>query len=224
MKYLFIALLTFIAFAVNAENVNTTVDVAQIEIMQLDVYQLDADVIVMHMPVERIETDVSVIKNDAFSFVAYHEGIEARNYKPKINLQTHKILLGNIDAITLFKRPRDGLKQIDLDRSYRSIVDRGLITEDTTFDDWFWKLDEETQEVYQEKNNKNRLAEELADVIIVATNMAKFYNIDIEDEIKNKIIINERRAHETKQTAEKKKDAETIKNRKQSKDPKQKNV
>lgn len=81
--------------------------------------------------------------------------------------------------------------------NYKSIVDRGFITPTTTLFEFLDKLDEEVKELKTESEipkQYSNLPEELADVIMVCLNMAKHYNIDIEQEIKNKIKINKHRA------------------------------
>lgn len=85
--------------------------------------------------------------------------------------------------------------------NYQSIVDRGFITPTTTLFEFLDKLDEEVKELKKEaliSKEWSNLPEELADVILVCLNMAKHYNIDIEQEIKNKIRINEYRAKQGK--------------------------
>jgi NTP pyrophosphatase (non-canonical NTP hydrolase) len=80
--------------------------------------------------------------------------------------------------------------------NYKSIVDRGFITPTTTLFEFLDKLDEEVRELNQEAltpKQYSNLPEELADVIMVCLNMAKHFNIDIEEEIKNKIEINRKR-------------------------------
>ena len=86
--------------------------------------------------------------------------------------------------------------------NYQSIVDRGLISPTTTLFEFLDKLDEEVKElkysivdyVDYDSQKFNNVKEELADVIMVCLNMANHYNIDIEEEIKNKIEINKQRA------------------------------
>ena len=81
--------------------------------------------------------------------------------------------------------------------NYKSIVDRGFITPTTTLFEFLDKLDEEVEELKTESEipkQYSNLPEELADVVMVCLNMAKHYNIDIEQEIKNKIKINKQRA------------------------------
>ena len=85
--------------------------------------------------------------------------------------------------------------------NYQSIVDRGFITPTTTLFEFLDKLDEEVEELKKEaliSKEWSNLPEELADVILVCLNMAKHYNIDIEQELKNKIRINEYRAKQRK--------------------------
>jgi len=84
-----------------------------------------------------------------------------------------------------------------IEDNYKSIVDRGFITPTTTLFEFLDKLEEETEELIKEAlkpKQYSNLPEELADVIMVCLNMAKHYNIDIEQEIKNKIEVNKQRA------------------------------
>ena len=85
--------------------------------------------------------------------------------------------------------------------NYQSIVDRGFITPTTTLFEFLDKLDEEVKELNKEaliSKEWSNLPQELADVILVCLNMAKHFNIDIEQEIKNMIRINEYRAKKGK--------------------------
>lgn len=85
--------------------------------------------------------------------------------------------------------------------NYQSIVDRGFITPNTTLFEFLDKLEEEVEELNKEaliSKEWSNLPEELADVILVCFNMAKHFNIDIEQELKNKIRINEYRAKQGK--------------------------
>jgi len=84
-----------------------------------------------------------------------------------------------------------------IEENYKSIVDRGYITPTTTLFEFLDKIDEEVYELNDEAmkpKQYSNLPEELADVIMVCLNMANHYNIDIEQEIKNKIEINKQRA------------------------------
>jgi len=97
------------------------------------------------------------------------------------------------------------MKQL-IELNYKSIVDRGLISPDTTIFNFINKLNEEVKELEVECNyitispiivnpkESSSFKEELADVIMVCLNMAKHYDIDIEQEIKNKIEVNKKRA------------------------------
>jgi len=85
--------------------------------------------------------------------------------------------------------------------NYQSIVDRGFITPTTTLFQFLDKLEEEVEELNKEaliSKEWSNLPEELADVILVCLNMAKHFDIDIEQELKNKIRINEYRAKQRK--------------------------
>ena len=93
-----------------------------------------------------------------------------------------------------------------IESNYKSIVDRGYIKPSTTYIEFIDKLDEEVKEFKDALNWWTRkdslgfkpmhisVCEEVADVIMVCLNFAKHYNIDIEQEIKSKIKINEQRA------------------------------
>ena len=81
-----------------------------------------------------------------------------------------------------------------IEDNYKSIVDRGLITPNTTLTEFILKLHEEVNEFEEAAiNNLPNVKEELADVILVCLNIAKHYNIDIKKELKNKIKINQKR-------------------------------
>lgn len=81
-----------------------------------------------------------------------------------------------------------------IELNYQTTVDRGLITPNTTKQEFFNKIKEEVfeLEVYELQNHKIDPLE-LADIILVCLNIAKHYNIDIEKELMNKIKINEQR-------------------------------
>lgn len=93
-------------------------------------------------------------------------------------------------------------------QNYESIVKRGLITLNTTTNDFVDKLFEEVSEVDQlclfapeisehldiECIDIEKLSYEIADVILTALNFAKHYDIDIERYLKDKIEINFKRA------------------------------
>jgi len=85
------------------------------------------------------------------------------------------------------------MKQI-IEDNYKSIVKRGLITNETGAGDFIMKLQEEVEEFIEAFSdslpNEN---EELADIVLVCLNIAKHYEIDIESELKQKIKINENR-------------------------------
>ncbi len=81
-----------------------------------------------------------------------------------------------------------------IESNYKSILKRGLINESTISLDFIMKLEEEVQEfIDAEKFGLENEREELADIILVCLNYARHYDIDIENELKNKIIINNKR-------------------------------
>lgn len=80
-----------------------------------------------------------------------------------------------------------------IEDNYKSIVDRGLITPSTTRYDFYTKLIEEVDELYNFSSEEN-FREELADVILVCFNWAEHEGIDIEKELQKKIDKNFQRA------------------------------
>lgn len=91
------------------------------------------------------------------------------------------------------------LKQI-IDRNYGATKRRGLITDETRFEDFLCKIEEELEELntsnldfgyngFDEKFDEK----ELADIILVCLAMAKHYNIDIQKALEEKVIFNESR-------------------------------
>ena len=89
-----------------------------------------------------------------------------------------------------------------IEENYKSIVDRGLIAPSTNYFEFLNNIKEQFKElrgavldyVDYDPDSFPNVKEELADVIMVCLNMAKHYNIDIEQEIKNKIEVNKQRA------------------------------
>ena len=69
-----------------------------------------------------------------------------------------------------------------IEQNYNSIVKRGKINSNTTWQEFIDKIDEEVDE-FKESNDP----EELADIILVCLNLAKHFDIDIEKELRNKI-------------------------------------
>ena len=69
-----------------------------------------------------------------------------------------------------------------IEQNYNSIVKRGKINSDTTWQEFIDKIDEEVDE-FKESNDP----EELADIILVCLNLARHFDIDIEKELRNKI-------------------------------------
>jgi len=83
-----------------------------------------------------------------------------------------------------------------IESNYDSIVKRGLISPQTTKQEFLNKLFEEVSEVEEACDNNDwlNIAEELADVILTALNFAKHYDIDIELEMNQKVNINYERS------------------------------
>lgn len=79
--------------------------------------------------------------------------------------------------------------------NYQSTVNRGLINEDTTINDFINKIKEEESEMIDESYNveSDLFANELADLIMVCFNIARHYKIDIERHILNNILKNMKR-------------------------------
>jgi NTP pyrophosphatase (non-canonical NTP hydrolase) len=87
------------------------------------------------------------------------------------------------------------MKEI-IEANYKSIVDRGLIDSLTTDSEFFNKIEEEFEELKDARFrfDLTNFKEEIADIIMVCLNLARHHNFDIEQEIKNKIKVNEQRA------------------------------
>tara|TARA_R100000541_G_scaffold59193_1_gene72229 strand:- start:973 stop:1236 length:264 start_codon:yes stop_codon:yes gene_type:complete len=79
--------------------------------------------------------------------------------------------------------------------NYKVTVDRGLIKPSTTYTEFLDKIYEEADELClsYDYNDFENTKEELADVILTCLNMAKHFNIDIIQEMKNKIEVNRTR-------------------------------
>jgi predicted house-cleaning noncanonical NTP pyrophosphatase (MazG superfamily) len=75
-----------------------------------------------------------------------------------------------------------------IEENYKLTVKRGLITENTKMSDFLNKIDEEVKE-FKDSLEFN----ELADIILVCLNIAKHYNIDIENQLINNINKNKNR-------------------------------
>jgi predicted house-cleaning noncanonical NTP pyrophosphatase (MazG superfamily) len=75
-----------------------------------------------------------------------------------------------------------------IEENYKVTVKRGLITENTKMSDFLNKIDEEVKE-FKDSLEFN----ELADIILVCLNIAKHYNIDIENQLINNINKNKNR-------------------------------
>jgi len=124
----------------------------------------------------------------------------------KLKSKTIKEFVKEIHSPEIHSRVRsfdeiEGLSQdwlndrvfLDADRYYDSIVKRGQINNETTFEDFINKIEEEKNELNAEKGNHVRIKQELIDIIGVCVAMGKHYRIDISGEFEKKIIINEKR-------------------------------
>jgi NTP pyrophosphatase (non-canonical NTP hydrolase) len=78
-------------------------------------------------------------------------------------------------------------------RNYLATIKRGLITDKTTLNEFIYKMFEEVQEFKDASNFGITDGLELADIIIVCLNTAKHLDIDIQDWLEKKTIINENR-------------------------------
>ena len=83
-------------------------------------------------------------------------------------------------------------------RNYNSIVNRGLITSDTTDLDFLNKLQEEVTEAFESELGTKEHALEVADCILVCMNYLYHTGIHIPGLLKHKIKINEDRAAQNK--------------------------
>ncbi len=103
-------------------------------------------------------------------------------------------IMGGIDQIENKIEVEKGVLYKLINDNYDSIVKRGLITSQTTKEDFINKLNEEISEFIHEYNERGVIdPEELSDIILVCFNMAKHYDINIEEELKNKIKTNFKR-------------------------------
>lgn len=84
-------------------------------------------------------------------------------------------------------------------RNYEATKKRGLINENTTFEDFISKLKEEVNELEMSELPFNSLSvgdfdeRELADIALVCFAMAEFYSIDLLKLMEDKAIYNENR-------------------------------
>jgi NTP pyrophosphatase (non-canonical NTP hydrolase) len=78
-------------------------------------------------------------------------------------------------------------------RNYAATVRRGKISDKTTLNEFIFKMFEEVQEFKDDSNFGITDGLELADIIIVCLNTAKHLDIDIQDWLEKKTIINENR-------------------------------
>lgn len=88
-----------------------------------------------------------------------------------------------------------------VEQNYQAVKSRGLITNETDFYDFMEKLEEETKELGFAQLNKEcsdvakkHFESELIDCISVFLNMAKHYNINIIEGLKNNVDKNWERA------------------------------
>ncbi len=88
----------------------------------------------------------------------------------------------------------DGISEIAR-RNYAATVRRGLITPETTKDEFIDKMREETDELGIAVLNSDKMneREELADIALVCFATAQHYGIDLIDEMRKKVEFNEKR-------------------------------
>lgn len=84
-----------------------------------------------------------------------------------------------------------------IERNYQATVKRGLINDETSFEDFIFKISEENLELFNSliysprKIKFNEL--ELVDIILVCLAMARHYGIDIQTALEFKTEFNEQR-------------------------------
>lgn len=85
-----------------------------------------------------------------------------------------------------------------IDRNYNATVSRGLISNRTSLGDFILKLNEEIGEfIYAHKHERGdtgKIEEELADIALVVTAMAKHMQINLKMQMEKKMKINEIRS------------------------------
>lgn len=77
-------------------------------------------------------------------------------------------------------------------RNYQATRRRGLITDETTYDDFIAKMREEVDEL--DADSETNAWSELADITLVCFAMAEHYGIDLIDEMRKKTEFNEVRS------------------------------
>ena len=82
-----------------------------------------------------------------------------------------------------------------LERNYLATVNRGLITKETTIKQFVSKLLDEVEELEESINDSNFDKFELVDCFLVCASAILFFKCT--DSIKQKVLINEKRAFET---------------------------
>ena len=81
-----------------------------------------------------------------------------------------------------------------IERNYKATIKRGKIDENTNFCDFIDKIEEEKEELLHSYYNYDQFDKsELADLVLVCFSMAKHFDIDIIEAIKEKTIFNENR-------------------------------
>lgn len=79
-------------------------------------------------------------------------------------------------------------------RHFQAIVNRGLITSETTLDDFYDKLNEEVNEL-QLANTNEEVHQEAIDVVMVCINMLQYLGVNFEKELIKNIETQEKRAN-----------------------------
>lgn len=79
------------------------------------------------------------------------------------------------------------------DRNYAAMVKRGQITKKTNSTKFIAKILDETEELMNSKKGNKFDEKELADITLICFSMAKHYNINLVDAMKEKMLYNEQR-------------------------------
>lgn len=112
----------------------------------------------------------------------------------------HNEMKGRMPQFTSINEKHDQGLSFDeiIDRNYNATVSRGLISNRTSFADFILKLNEEIGEFISahkyERGDTGKIEEELADIALVVTAMAKHMQINLKMQMEKKMKINEIRS------------------------------
>jgi len=81
------------------------------------------------------------------------------------------------------------------EQAYNCAVRRGKITKDTDYEDWMKAISSEVIELSMSNiEGRKHISFEMADIVITLLSMSKYYGIDLEIAILDKMEFNEKRS------------------------------